>query len=67
MEYTNKKQIILIGRNHYGRVPMHELMNIVTKLADQPKCKRCGNTDNIMLNGYCVDCEEELTSKLIKG
>lgn len=64
MESTTNNRIILIGRIHYGRVPMHELANMsINKDNDKLKCRRCGSTKDIMLNGYCIDCEEELSTK----
>jgi hypothetical protein len=64
----NNKQVIILGRNHYGRVPMHELQELMNNNNEhlQPiKCRRCGSTKDVMLNGYCIDCEEELSGKIV--
>jgi hypothetical protein len=34
---------------------------------EEPTCRICGSTENIMLSGFCFDCEEELEMKSNKG
>lgn len=61
---TTNKQVLLIGHNHYGRIPMIELLELKDN-SDEPllhSCKRCGGIKHVMLNGYCVECDEELSN-----
>lgn len=60
------KDMIIIGHNHYGRVLMHELAHTLARDKDkQPEhCKICGTTNNLLLNGYCIDCDDELTANV---
>jgi hypothetical protein len=29
-----------------------------------PACPMCGATKNLLVNGYCIDCDEELTAQI---
>jgi hypothetical protein len=58
----------IISNGKLSRETIRELTKPFTISAikdDKPKCKRCGSTENILLSGYCLDCEEEL-EKLVK-
>lgn len=57
-----EKRIGIIGSTN-GKIPRVEILKILTKKNYEPtilKCKRCGTTSNILLNGYCIECDEEL-------
>ena len=34
------------------------------KVKQVKHCKLCGATENLLLNGYCIDCEEDLEHSL---
>ena len=36
----------------------------LSAIKDKPTCRRCGSTENLLSNGYCIDCEEELEKKI---
>ena len=54
---------IVIYDNRITKREIRTIVNTMHLNTSQPKCKRCGTINNIMLNGYCVDCEEELQSQ----
>jgi hypothetical protein len=62
-------KIINIGIIGHGRIARTAVIEVITTKTnhlhkEQPKCKRCGSTKDVMLNGYCITCEEELQSQI---
>jgi hypothetical protein len=36
----------------------------LSAIKDKPTCRRCGSTENLLLNGFCFDCDEELEKQV---
>lgn len=49
---------------HKPEIETGKIGHLVLSDKDAKPCPICGTTENLMVNGYCVDCDEELTNQI---
>jgi hypothetical protein len=45
-------------------IPLNKPVTSSDNIIDEEACPICGATDNLLVNGYCIDCDEELTAQI---